>query len=168
MCDAVPVMDKAAEKAGLERLLGTAGTLGLQQLDDMQTKEDSPDAGGDQSGGDDKAEQSSGAVSSPDAGPSSCCVNISRRAAPISDRSRLARRLSVEPAPRIIDYCPRSASPSNQMLTSLVPGQLQGPPRDSGTPTTCTRTAASCIRRRRWPTARDDRLLQRPKRRLIG
>ena len=30
-------MDAAAEKAGLERLLGTAGTLGLQQLDDSET-----------------------------------------------------------------------------------------------------------------------------------
>ena len=30
-------MDAASEKAGLKRLLGTAGTLGLQQLDDSET-----------------------------------------------------------------------------------------------------------------------------------
>ena len=59
VCDAVPVMDKAAEKAGLERLLGTAGTLGLQQLDDKWTSDDSPPP---DAGEDDQAEQPSGAA----------------------------------------------------------------------------------------------------------
>jgi len=118
VCDAVPVMDKAAEKAGLERLLGTASTLGLQQLDDMQTKEDSAEAGsGDQAGGDDKAKQPSGAIDRPDAGPSSFCVSVSRRAASILDRTWPAPPIAAEPAPRRIAYCPRTVSPSRQMLT---------------------------------------------------
>ena len=60
--DAVPMMDKAAEKAGLERLLGTAGTLGLQQLDDMQTPENPPDAAENADAGENGGDQLAGAA----------------------------------------------------------------------------------------------------------
>ncbi len=117
MCDAVPVMDKAAEKAGLERLLGTANTLGLQQLDDMQTKEDSPDAGGDQAGGDVKAKQPSGAIDRPGAGPSSFCVQRQQACGVDTGQNMACTPTAAEPVPRILDHCPRTVSPSGQVLT---------------------------------------------------